>query len=175
MPEKYVVQLSQEEREQLVILLKTGKCAAKKRLHAGVLLKADEGEHGPSWPDESIAEALEIHSNTVKSVRKRLVEEGLESALNRKPQVRPSHFPKLDGEKEAKLIALACSAPPEGRVRWTLRLLADKLVEMEVVDTISYETVRGTLKKTNSSRTSRSVGSLLPRRAENLLRRWKTC
>ena len=116
-----------------------------------MLLKADVGVGGASWTDEKIAEAFEVGLSTIHRLRQRLVEDGLEAALVRKP--RPRHrAPKLDGEKEARLVALACSDPPEGRGRWTLQLLADKLVELHVVDSISDETVRLRLKKTRSSR-----------------------
>ena len=147
---RYIVSLTEQEREDLRALVRRGprKVAAYKRVHARVLLKADEGDEGPAWTDERIAEALEIHANTVKALRKRCVEEGLEAALDRKKQCRPSVERKLDGAKEARLIALACSEPPEGRRRWTLRLLADKAVELQIVDSVSYETVRRTLKET---------------------------
>ena len=147
---KYVVRLSSEEREVLEALVKTGKGAADKRLRAQILLKADVGEGGPGWTDARIAEAFEVGPSTVHRQRQRLVEEGLDVALARKPsrQARPL---KLDGEKEARLIAIACAQAPEGRARWTMRLLADRLVELKVVDRISDETVRRTLKKTCSS------------------------
>lgn len=147
---KYVVRLSSEERASLETLVKTGKRAADVRLRAQVLLKADVGEEGPGWTDARIAEALDVGLSTVHRLRQRLVEEGLEAALVRKPsrQARPR---KLDGANEARLIAVACAKPPEGRARWTMRLLADRLVELEVVDSISDETVRRVLKKTRSS------------------------
>lgn len=147
---RYVVRLSFEERTQLEALVKTGKVAARRRIHAQVLLKADQGEHGPAWTDARVAEAVSIHGNTVKSIRQRCVEEGLESALNRKKQKRPSRVRKLDGKGEARLIALACGPPPEGRSAWTLRLLADKAVELEICDEpISHTTIWRTLKKTS--------------------------
>lgn len=147
---KYVVRLSPEERESLETLVKTGKRSADTRLRAQVLLKADVGEGGPGWTDARIAEAFDIGLSTVHRQRQRLVEEGLEAALVRKPsrQLRPR---KLDGEKEARLIAVACGQAPEGYARWTMRLLADRLVELKVVDRICDETVRRTLKKTRSS------------------------
>jgi transposase len=150
MAAKYVVQLDDEEREQLVNLAKKGKrkVAANKRLHAQILLKADEGPAGPAWIDTRVAEAFDVHPRTVCNVRRRFVEEGLEAALNRRKQVRPSRRRLLDGEAEARLVAIACGAPPEGRTRWTLHLLADRLVELRIVDSISHETVRQTLKKT---------------------------
>jgi transposase len=146
---KYIVTLTAEERLSLSNLVSSGKAAAKKLTHARILLKADAADGGPNWQDHSISEALDVSIPTIERVRRRFVEEGLEAALVRKPQVRPSRMPLLDGEAEARLIALACSKPPEGRVCWTLVMLANKLVELQVVDSISYETVRRTLKKTN--------------------------
>jgi transposase len=119
--------------------------------HARILLKADEGPAGPGWADEAIAEALEVNRSTVERVRQRCVEEGFDAALRPRPS-RQVRLRKLDGAQEAQLVALACSPPPNGRDRWSLHLLADKLVELEVVDSISYETVRRTLKKTCSNR-----------------------
>jgi transposase len=149
---KYRVTLTVEERQQLSDLLAAGRAAAQKLAHARVLLKADAADGGPAWPDACIAEAVEVSVATVERVRQRFVEQGLEAALGRKKQDRPSRPRKLDGRAEARLIALACSAPPEGRKEWTMQLLADKLVELEVVDTVCDETVRRTLKKTRSSR-----------------------
>ena len=149
MPKTYIVRLASGERLALEAMIRKGRAAAYKIRHANILLKADAD--GPPWTDERIADAFACHYRTVADVRKRFVLEGLEAALNRKKQCRPSVMPKLDGEKEAKLITIACSEPPAGRTRWALRLLADKLVELDIVDTISYETVRQTLKKTNSS------------------------
>jgi transposase len=149
---KYKVTLTAEERNSLQDLIAAGKAAAKKLLHARILLKADAAAGGPAWTDARIAEALEVHPSTVERIRERFVEQGLDAALGRKEPDRPSRQRTLDGKAEARLIALACSEPPPGRVRWTLRLLADKLVELEIVDTVSTETIRRTLKKTNSSR-----------------------
>jgi transposase len=128
-----------------------GKAAARTLTHARILLKADEGPAGPGWADEAIADALEINRSTVERVRQRCVEEGFDAALRPRPS-RQVRLRTLDGAQEAQLVALACSPPPNGRDRWTLHLLADKLVELEVVDSISYESVRRTLKKTCSSR-----------------------
>ena len=150
---KYRVTLTADERRHLLDLITAGKAAAQKLAHARILLKADQADGGPAWPDERIAEAVEVSTDTVARVRQRLVERGLEDALGRKKQDRPSRQRTLDGAAEARLIALACSAPPRGRKAWTLRLLADKLVELEVVDTVCHETVRQVLKKTSSSRT----------------------
>lgn len=149
---KYRVTLTAEEREALQALIAAGKAAAQKLTHARILLKADAAPDGPAWPDARIAEAVEVNVTTVERVRERFVEQGLDAALVRKPQARPSRERTLDGAAEARLIALACSDPPAGRARWTLRLLADRLVELEIVDTVSPETVRQVLKKTTSSR-----------------------
>ena len=149
---KYKVTLTADERNSLQDLIAAGKAPAQKLAHARILLKADAAPGGPAWPDARIAEAAEVSVATVERVRQRFVEQGLEAALVRKPPDRPSRQRKLDGHGEARLVALACSDPPLGRARWTLRLLADKLVELEVVDTISTETVRQVLKKTSSSR-----------------------
>jgi transposase len=149
---KYKVTLTVDERRGLLDLIAAGTAAAKKLLHARILLKADAAPGGPAWTDDRIAEAVEVNLRTVERVRQRFVEDGLEAALVRKKQDRPSRERKLDGDGEARLIAVACSQPPQGRGGWTLQLLADKLVELHVVDSISDETVRQVLKKTNSSR-----------------------
>jgi transposase len=149
MSKRYVVRLTSEERRSLQRLVGAGKAAARKILHAHVLLQADEGPDGPGWRDTQISEALSVHPNTVAGVRERFVEQGLEAALNRKKQNRPSRTPKLDGRGEARLLAERCGPPPQGHKRWTLQLLADRLVTLQVVDRISYETVRRTLKKTS--------------------------
>ena len=152
MKKKYPVILSQTERDDLKSLIASGTAPARKLTHARILLKADEGSKGDGWVDERIAEAVESSQPTVSRVRKQYCCEGLDAALNRRPPKREYHR-KLDGEQEARLVALACSRPPEGQARWSLRLLADKLVELEIVEEISYQTVRRTLKKTNSSPT----------------------
>ena len=148
MNKKYVVRLTSEERASLKHLVKVGKAAARKIIHAHVLLQADQGPDGPGMIDTEICKALSVHANTVTGIRQRFVEQGLEAALVRKKQDHPSRQPKLDGKAEARLIALRCGEPPKGRTRWTLQLLADKLVALKVVDSLSYETVRRTLKKT---------------------------
>jgi len=148
MNKKYVVRLTSEERLALQRLVSVGKTAARKILHARILLLADQGPDGPAKTDGQIAEALSAHPRTIAGVRQRLVEQSLEAALVRKKQAQPSRGRKLDGKAEARLIALRCGAPPQGRMRWTLHLLADRLVELNVVDSVSYETVRRTLKKT---------------------------
>ena len=149
MHKRYIVKLDKEERKQLEDLVKKENVAAKKRTHAQVLLLADCGRQGPAWKDEAIAEACRVTVRTVENVRKRLVLEGLDAALNRRPQARPSRRKILDGEKEAKVIALCCGAKPSGHARWTLRLLAERVVELEIVESISHETVRQCLKKTS--------------------------
>jgi transposase len=149
---KYLVTLTAEERQSLHELTTAGKAAARKLIHARILLKADQAPGGPAWADERIAEALDVGLATIARVRQRFVEQGLAAALGRKPLDRPNRPRKLDGHAEARLIALACSAPPDGRKEWTMKLLADRLVELEVVDAVSDETVRRVLKKTRSSR-----------------------
>jgi transposase len=150
MKKKYIVTLMEEERRRLQELLSRGKAAARKLMHARILLKADAAAGGPDWNDERIAEAMEVGRATVERVRKEFVEEGFEAALERR-KPRRVYERKLDGDGEAHLVALACQEPPEGRSRWTLRLLADRMVQLEYVDQISYQTVRRTLKKTRSS------------------------
>ena len=153
MKKKYPVILNDTERDELKRLIAAGTAPARKLTHARILLKADQGPEGPGWVDDAVAEAVETSQPTVSRVRKHYFEEGLEAALNRRPPKREYHR-KLDGEQEAQLTALACSEPPEGQARWSLRLLADKLVELEIVEEeVSYQTVRRTLKKTPSSHT----------------------
>jgi transposase len=151
MAKKYIVRLPDEERLLLLDLISAGKAAARAQTHARILLKADAGPDGPAWVDTAIAEALETSLRTVERVREAWVTEGLEAALypQRAAVSRPR---KLDGEQQAYLVALACSPPPVGRERWTLRLLADRLIELEVVDSIAPETVRLALKQTRLSR-----------------------
>lgn len=156
MAKKYIVRLADEEREMLAELVNKGKTQAYRIKHANILLAVDED--GPKWPDEQAAEAFSCHVQTVANVRQRFVEQGLEAAIERNKQKRPSRQRILDGEKEARRIAVACSAPPEGRAKWTLKLLADQLVVLEVVETISDQTVRRTLKKTNSGHICVNVG-----------------
>jgi transposase len=148
---KYVVRLTAEERKQLEGLVKTGRVAAAKRGRAQVLLKADAGPEGSGPTDEQVSEALDVSVGLVHSARQAYVEQGLSAALERKPACR--HRPrKLDGAQEAQLVALTCSPAPAGHARWTLRLLASKLVELEIVPSISKDAVRSVLKKTSSSR-----------------------
>jgi transposase len=141
---KYLVTLTDQERQHLEQLLAKGKAAARTLRHAQALLKADLPT---GWKDADIAEAFGLPVRTVERLRQRFVEQGLEAAL--KPKAVPRLPRKVDGEVEAHLVALACSDPPQGRQRWTLRLLADKLVELELVESISHEGVRQALKKTN--------------------------
>jgi transposase len=148
--DKYVVVLCPEQRQLLERMTRSGRHAARALAHARVLLMADQGEAGDGDADEAIAEAVGVSAGTVARIRKRFVTAGPEDALHRR---RPAgrQYRKLDGAQEARLVALACSEPPEGRGRWTLRLLADKLVELEVVDSIDPTTVHRTLKKTTSN------------------------
>jgi transposase len=152
MPKLYRVTLTADERADLEALVRKGTGAAQRLTRARILLTADQGPGGPAWPDERVAEALGVAVNTVANVRQRLVEQGLPAALDRKPQCRPSKARLLDGRAEAHLVALACSGPPAGRARWTLQLLADRLVELRVVEAVSADTVGRVLKKTRSSR-----------------------
>ena len=151
-----IVRLTDDERQELVQLTRSGKAVAYKIKHAHILLQVDA--NGPNWSDDHVATALHCHGNTVRNVRQRFVEHGLAAALVRKKQDTPSRQRLLDGAKEARLIDLRCGPPPQGQATWTLQLLADQLVALHVVETISYETVRQTIKKTSSSRTYTSVG-----------------
>jgi Homeodomain-like domain len=173
MTKKYRVSLSATERASLETLINKGKEAAHKRRHAQILLKADEGEFGPCWTDERIVEAHDVSRSAVEKLRERLVTRGLEAALTRATPDR-SHKKKIDGELEAHLIALVCNDPPEGRVKWTLQLLADRMVELKYVETVSYETVRQTLKKTNLNLGKIKNGVLPRQRMPTLSAQWKT-
>jgi len=150
---KYVVKLSVEEREQLLSLIHSGKHPAQQLLKARILLKADVSETGDGWSDSQIAIALETSVDTVTRTRKRLVEEGFEASLVRKHSPASARTRIFDGEAEAKLIALACSKPPKGRARWTLQLLEEKVVELNIVARASDNTIGRTLKKMRSNRT----------------------
>ena len=150
MQKKYIVTLTEAERAMLQAMLSRGRADARKLVHARILLRADTRPGGPGWKDEQISEGLEVGRATVERVRRQFVEEGLDAALERRKPNRQYHR-KLDGDGEAHLIALACSQPPEGRSRWTLRLLADRMVQLEQVDHLSHETVREVLKKTSLS------------------------
>jgi hypothetical protein len=155
---KYVVRLGAEEREQLETLLRKGKGPARRLLKARILLKADVSDAGPGWSDSRIIAALDTSASMIYRVRKQLVEEGFEAVLSRKQRATPAVARIFDGEKEAKLIALACSKPPKGRARWTLRLLENKVVELGIVDRASDSTIHRTLKKTVSNRIAGSAG-----------------
>ena len=147
MSKKHIVRLTPSERNLLECLVRKGKAAAYKRLHAQVLLKADIGENGPSWKDQQISDAFNITIRSIERIRKRLVELGFDAAIQRAKG--SGRQPKFTGEDEAHLVALACSETPEGRSRWTLRLLADSMVQLKHVDSISHESVRRLLKKRN--------------------------
>ena len=155
---KYVVRLSGEERERLETLIRKGKSPARRLVKARILLKADVSEAGEGWSDNRIIRALDTSPSLVYRVRKQLVEEGFEAVLSRKQRATPAVARIFDGEKEAKLIALACSKPPKGRARWTLRLLEYKVVELGIVDRASDSTIGRTLKKTLSSPIADSAG-----------------
>jgi hypothetical protein len=151
MPKQFAVHLVEAERAVLADVIAAGAAPARTLAHARILLKADQGPDGPAWPDARIAEAVEVSVATVERVRRRWAVGSLDDALHRRPP-RRVYRRKLDGAAEARLIAVACSAPPAGRQRWSLRLLAAKAVELELVDAIAPNTVRATLKKTTSSR-----------------------
>jgi hypothetical protein len=154
MPTKrYLVTLTADEREHLEALSKVGKRSARTITRARILLLTDQGAHGPAWEDRRVAEALGCGHRTVERIRERFVTAGLDAALTHQAPDQPSRERVLDGAAEAQLIALACAAAPDGRKRWTLRLLADQLVELDVVESISRETVRRALKKMRLSRT----------------------
>ena len=160
---KYVVTLSDEERERLHTLIGKDSHPARQLLKARILLKADASDAGEAWSDSQIAAALETSVDTVARTRQRLVEEGVEAALVCKHSPTSARKRIFDGEAEAKLIALACSTPPQGRARWTLRLLEETVVELHIVDQVSDNTIGRTLKKTFSNRICKSSGSSHPR------------
>src|SRR5918911_1326505 len=166
MNKHYHVRLTEAERAHLHDLIAAGTAPARKLLHARILLKADEGPAGPAWVDQAIAAAVEVSQPTGSRVRKQYVAEGLEAALNRRSPRRVYHR-KLTGEHEARLVALACSPPPSGQARWSLRLLADKLVELENVDELSYQTGPRPKKKPNPPLGKRNRGP--PRRGRPAL------
>jgi hypothetical protein len=161
---KYIVKLSEAERGYLEGLINKGKSPAKRLLKARILLKADSGGQGEGWSDGQIVEALDTNKSMVGRVRQQLVEEGLEAVLARKQRAAPAIAPIFDGEKEARLVALACSTPPEGRARWTLRLLEDKVVELGIVECASDNTIGRVLKKTCFSPIAKSSGLFRRRR-----------
>ena len=147
MNKKYVVRLTAEERKELESLVKKGKTQAYRIKHANILLAVDAD--GPNWPDHQAAKAYKCHQNTVVNVRQRFVEQGFQAAVERKKQLSPSRKRIIDGESEARLLSIACSKPPEGCAKWTMQMLADELVTLNVVDSVSGQTVWRTLKKTS--------------------------
>ena len=151
MKKRFRVALSETEGQQLVEMIGAGTAPARTLMHARILLQADEGTHGPAWVDERIADAIEISQATVSRVRTHYVREGVDAALDRRAP-RRVYVRKLDGLREARLIALACGDPPAGQARWSLRLLADRLGELAVVESISYQTVRRVFEQTHSNR-----------------------
>ncbi len=155
---RYIVKLTNDERARLSELIRKGKSPAKRQLKARILLKADESSGAPSWNDTQIAEALGTYPIMAYRVRQQFVEEGLEGVLSRKKRKVPPTPPIFDGEKEARLITLACSQAPKGQAGWTLRLLANRVVELGIVDHASHSTVGRVLKKTRSSPTSNNNG-----------------
>jgi hypothetical protein len=162
---RYVVKLNADERQRLQELIRKGASPAQRLLKARILLKADASDAGEAWSDRKIIEALDTSVSMVYRARKQLVEEGLDAVLSRKQRATPPVAPIFDGEKEARLIALACSTPPEGYARWTLRLLEEKVVELAIVDRASDNTIGRALKKTLPSRISSNNGSFRPRQA----------
>jgi hypothetical protein len=170
---KFVVQLDEAERGRLQEMVDRGRGPKTIRHRALILLKADAGERGPGWTDAKIADAFEVGVRTVERTRRLLVTEGFEAVLARKPSPN-RQYRKLDGAQEAELVKLACSKPPAGRARWTLQLLADRLVERKVVASIGREAVRATLQETTSSRGSASSGFSLPKPTRSSSARWKT-
>ncbi len=160
---KYIVKLTAEERNRLGVLIQNGKAPARQLLKARILLKADASTAGEAWSDRRIATALDTSIDTISRTRQQLVEEGLDAALTRKHSPNSARRRIFDGAAEAKLIALACSPPPKGRKRWTLTLLETAVVELNIVERASDNTIGRTLKKTRSSRISRSSGSFRPR------------
>ena len=163
MSPRYRVTLTKEERKELETMTRRGKTHARRFIHARALLLCDAGADGPAWNVADVAEALGVTSRTIEHLKKRFVEDGLEAALERKPREKPPREVIFDGAFEARLIALACSDAPEGRRRWTVRLLADKAVELKFAESVSHMTVQRVLKKTNLSLTSASTGKSLPK------------
>jgi transposase len=149
---KYIIRLSTEERECLEKLIRAGRGPARMFTRARILLKADISNKGSGWSDEQIGEAFDVTVQTIERIRKQFVEEGFDAVLSRRKYTQKVSRKKIDGDVEAHLVALSCSKPPKGRTRWTLRLLADSIVELGYVEKISHEAVRQTLKKTNLSR-----------------------
>ena len=163
MSPRYRVTLTKEERKELESMTRRGKTHARRFIHARALLLCDAGADGPAWNVSDVATALGVTSRAIEHLKKRFVEDGLEAALERKPREKPPREVMFDGAFEARLIALACSDAPEGRRRWTVRLLADKAVELSFAESVSHMTVQRVLKKTNLSLTSASTGKSLPK------------
>jgi transposase len=168
MSPRYRVTLTQEERKELEKLTRRGKTHARRFTHARALLLCDAGDNGPAWKVEDVAEALGITSRTIEKLKKRFVEEGFEAALERKQREKPPREVTFDGAFEARLIAMACSDVPAGHRRWTIRLLADKAVELNFAESVSHMTVQRVLKKTNLSLTSASTGKSLQKETRHL-------
>ena len=163
MSPRYRVTLTKEERKELETMTRRGKTHARRFIHARALLLCDAGADGPAWNVADVATALGVTSRAIEHLKKRFVEDGLEAALERKPREKPPREVIFDGAFEARLIALACSDVPEGHRRWTVRLLADKAVELRFAGSVSHMTVQRVLKKTNLSLTSASTGKSLPK------------
>jgi hypothetical protein len=163
MSPRYRVTLTKEERKELEAMTRRGKTHARRFIHARALLLCDAGEDGPAWNVADVATALGVTSRSIEHLKKRFVEDGFEAALERKPREKPPREVIFDGAFEARLIALACSNAPEGRRRWTVRLLADKAVELRFAGSVSHMTVQRVLKKTNLSLISASTGKFLPK------------
>jgi len=168
MSPRYRVTLTAEERKDLETMTRRGKTHARKFIHARALLLCDAGADGPAWNVADVATALGVTSRAIEHLKKRFVEDGIEAALDRKPRVKPPREVIFDGAFEARLITLACSDAPEGRRRWTVRLLADKAVELKIAESVSHMTVQRVLKKTNLSLTSASTGKSLPKGVQPL-------
>jgi transposase len=168
MSPRYRVTLTEQERKELETLTRRGKTHARRFINARALLLCDAGPHGPAWSVADVAEALGVTSRTIEHLKKRFVEDGLEAALKRKPREKPPREVIFDGAFEARLIALACSGAPEGRRRWTVRLLADKAVELDFTPSVSHMTVQRILKKTNLSLTSENTGKSRRKGARHL-------
>lgn len=172
MEKKYIVKLTVDERSELKKILSNGNAAAKKHKIAKILLYADISKEGLGYPDQKISDELEVSNKTVSRIRIKFVEGGLQKVFEKKFTPRYSRR-KFDGESEAKLIALCCGKAPEGHARWTLRLLADKAVELEIVDSVSYEGIRETLKKTNLNLGKKKNGVFHPKPMQNSSVKWK--
>ncbi len=160
---KWIVELDESERDELLAMINKGKAAAWKIKRARILLKADEGPLGPGWKDQQIVEAVETNRTMVERMRRELVEKGFDAVFTRKKRTSPPNKPIFDGEKEARLIALACSTPPEGHARWSIRLLAEKVVELEIVETVHHNTVGRVLKKHPETASEKMLGDPAPK------------